>query len=183
MSTSNYHHGNLRTALIQAGLTILQEDGIEALSLRGVAREAGVSATAPYRHFPDKQALLAAIAATGFARLDAALQAANAITPGIVALRAQGVAYVVFAVNEPALFRLMFSPLTSGQPDEAVAAYATLRTRVATLATPERIDTVTLAAWSMVHGLATLLVEGKIAAPDPAALAAAVTAVFDVTAG
>ncbi|WP_428488130.1 TetR/AcrR family transcriptional regulator [Rhodopila sp.] len=187
MSTSKYHHGNLYAALIDSGLALLRRDGIDALSLRGVAREAGVSPTAPYRHFADKEALLAAIAATGFARLDAALRAADETAFGVAALRAQGVAYVGFAVAEPALFRLMFGPLISATVDtpdptalldEAQAAYATLRRRVARLVADSRVEIASLAAWSMVHGLATLLVEGRIDASNPVALAEAITAQF-----
>ena len=142
MSTSSpkkaYHHGDLRGALLTAALSILEEHGDPALlSLREAARRAGVSAMAPYRHFADKDALLAAIATIGFEKLGASLraaeiQAAEAQAPEVRAsevrasevlgadahgaagqarrapLDAQGVAYVAFACKHPALFRLMF---------------------------------------------------------------------------
>ena len=180
MSTSKtrkpYHHGDLRNSLIEAGFLLLREGGVAALTLRAAARAAGVSATATYRHFIDKEALLAAIAAEGFTRFAVALAAADHTGEGVAALRAQGVAYVEFAVAEPALFRLMFG---AARPlcDDALAAasqaaFGVLASRVASLVGAARAEVTTLAAWSLVHGLACLIVDGQIAAADPAALAA-----------
>jgi AcrR family transcriptional regulator len=104
-----YHHGDLRRALIEAGETLLEREGVASLSLRAVAREAGVSAAAPYHHFKDRAALLAAIAHEGHVALLAAMQAAfDTSTPGPDRIVSVGVAYVEFAVANPALYRLMF---------------------------------------------------------------------------
>jgi AcrR family transcriptional regulator len=168
MSTSkSYHHGNLRPALIQAALELLREGGTEALSLRAVARRAGVSAMAPYRHFPEKEALLAAVAVHGFDRLRAMLSAADAdAADPRGALVAQGVAYVSFACEDPALFRLMFGAAKPRNYPElrtaGDAAYAVLAGRVATLCRESERDDVALTCWSVVHGLASLLVDGQL---------------------
>src|SRR5271154_1132897 len=107
--TASYHHGDLRDALVRAGRTILEEDGLAVLSLRRVARTAGVSPAAPYHHFADKQALLDAVATQGFDALTSAMETRMAKeTDPDARLDASGVGYVVFAVENPALFRLMF---------------------------------------------------------------------------
>ncbi len=170
LSTSTekaYHHGDLRTALLTATLELLAEAGSDAVSLRAVARRAGVSAMAPYRHYPDKESLLAAAAAQGFAGLRTALQAADdAARPG-QALVAQAVAYVRYALDHPALFRLMFGPRHLGKhPDLSTAgdtAYAVLANRVAA-DTPPHTDHAAraLGCWATVHGLAFLFLDGRI---------------------
>jgi AcrR family transcriptional regulator len=172
-----YHHGDLRESLLAAALDILADGGVAALSLREAARRAGVSAMAPYRHFADKEELIAGVAAIGFERFCAALVAADANPDPREALIAQGVAYVVFAGRHPALFRLMFGA-TSKEPrgDLMLAgetAYAVLATRVASLVAPAQAADWTLACWSLVHGLAALALDGKLG-PDrepPAILA------------
>ncbi len=183
MSTSapqpGYHHGNLPDALVEAALSLLREAGTEALSLRAVARRAGVSAMAPYRHFADKQALLAAVAEHGFRRLAAGLAEADAAADPGEALCAQGVAYVRFACDDPPLFRLMFGrPQPQGHEAlhrEGDIAYAVLASRVARMVGADARDDVTLACWSLVHGLASLLVDGQFDGGDPEAAAARVT--------
>lgn len=182
MSTYKYHHGDLRHALVDAGLDLLRAEGPAGLTLRGVARAAGVSATAPYRHFADKDALLAGIAAEGFRRFGADLAAADASCTGMDALRAQGVAYVSFARREPALFRLMFGA-DKPRGDKALAevapsAFEILHRRVIGLVPANLVEIAALSAWSMVHGLACLIIDGKISAPDPDALVRAVLAQF-----
>ncbi len=170
MSTSqsrrHYHHGDLRTALLRAGREILEAGGTGALSLREVARRAGVSAMAPYRHFPDRAGLLAAIAAEGFRAFAACLGDADRATDPRAALLAQGAAYVGFAIGSPAQFRLMFGPeLPRDDPDLAMAqaaAYGVLADRVANLVTPERREDAALACWSMMHGLAMLALDGRL---------------------
>ena len=104
-----YHHGDLRDALIEAGMALLEQRHAEPLGLREVARAVGVSATAIYRHFPDKDALLRAIAERGFARMGEMQLAAARGLSGDDAFAATGVAYVRFALRNPAVFRLMFS--------------------------------------------------------------------------
>src|ERR1700739_2941220 len=107
-----YHHGGLRDALIGGSQKILEDEGLAALSLRAVARRAGVSPAAPYHHFPDKQALLDAVAERGFDALTAAMTTRiDKVSGGAARLDASGIGYVAFAVANPALFGLMFSPL------------------------------------------------------------------------
>ena len=172
MSTSTYHHGDLRKALVEAALKILREVGPAELSLRAVSRQAGVSAMAPYRHFADKDALLAGVAALGFEMFALRLRQATAMgcNPRS-ALKAQGLAYVRFARDEPALFRLMFGPVIRGTSaietlaTAGASAYAALQDAVAAYrpdAAPSARDDVTLACWAIVHGLACLIVDGNI---------------------
>src|SRR5215470_16788785 len=124
----SYHHGDLRQALIRSALAILSEAGVAGLSLRAAARRARVSAMAPYRHFADKEGLLAAVAEYGFHELAGRLTAAAATAADPRAgLAALGVAYVLFACDQPSLFKLMFGPMIekkTGHPflDEAGCA-------------------------------------------------------------
>ena len=109
MSTSirkrgGYHHGDLRAAVLQAAGEILETEGLSGLSLREAARRAGVSHNAPYRHFADRESLLAALAAEGFGLLAAAQREAAAK----IGLRGMGEAYVRFALAHPERFQLMF---------------------------------------------------------------------------
>ena len=174
VSTSRrYHHGELGPALLRAALTLLAEDGVEALSLREVARRAGVSAMAPYRHYADKNALIAAVAAHGFGALGNALRAADQSAAPGEALVAQAVAYVRYALANPMLFRLMFGAkrpdaMPDVLPDPALepvasATYAVLSYRVAS-ETPAEGDREarTIGCWSLVHGLASLFLDGEI---------------------
>src|SRR5262245_58895526 len=108
-----YHHGNLRPALIDAAMQILQRQGMDAVSLRAVARHARVSHSAPYHHFANEAALLAAMATAGFERMIEAIQfevARTAKDDPWERLRATGRAYVLFAVQQPSVFRIMFRP-------------------------------------------------------------------------
>lgn len=183
---ATYHHGALRDALVEAGLAILAEGGDPAaLSLREAARRAGVSAMAPYRHFPDKEALLAAVASVGFERLASRLKAADAGASGSVALVEQGQTYVGFALDEPALFRLMFgAALAKGgaaKSREGNTAFSVLADRVGTVASAEEREVVALHCWAIVHGLASLALDGQIDR-DPAALQRTVRGVLEVTA-
>jgi AcrR family transcriptional regulator len=166
-----YHHGDLRGALVAAGLSILEEGGDPAsLGLRETARRAGVSAMAPYRHFPDQDALLAAVAIVGFERLRAALEVADRGGEGAgrEALYAQGAAYVAFACAQPGLFRLMFGGARSGgsRPqalcEASAAAYAVLAERVATLLPGEAAADEALRSWALVHGIAALVIDGLL---------------------
>ncbi|OYV82135.1 MAG: hypothetical protein B7Z64_09905, partial [Acidiphilium sp. 21-68-69] len=185
MSTSKYHHGDLRQSLIEAGATLLRDEGRAGLTLRAASRIAGVSPTASYRHFADKDALLEAIADHGFALLEAALRAADTDPDDRAALCRQGVAYVEFAVAHPDLFRLMFSGVHARRNKSAGhaarhGAFAVLADRVARRVGPAKAATITLAAWSIVHGLAALIVEQRVAAPDPAALAARIVPLLNL---
>ncbi|WP_198372237.1 TetR/AcrR family transcriptional regulator [Roseomonas rosulenta] len=170
MSTSrkSYHHGDLRAALLDAADALLEQGGDGAVSLREAARMAGVSPTAAYRHFADKDDLLAALAVRGFAAFGAALQAAQA-GPGVSAFAARGRAYVRFALERPGRFRLMFGPLLA-----RAAAHPTLqaasRQAFAALETAAAGREPALRGWSMAHGLAHLLLDGAIEAEDAQAL-------------
>ena len=169
---AGYHHGDLRAALIERGLQMLAERSVDALSLRELAREVGVSATAVYRHFPDKGALMAALAWAGLERLAAAQRrAAEAAGGGEAGFDATGRAYVRFALENPALFRLIFA--SPGPPDLLQApagrsgeAMAFLKANVAGLlpagATPPAVEAVAVQAWALVHGLAMLMLDGKL---------------------
>ena len=170
MSTSTRSVGRpgaLRTRLVGAALGLLAEDGAHAVSLRAVARRAGVSAMAPYRHYPDKEALLAAVAVQGFDGLRAALRTADDTAAPGQALVAQAAAYVGYAVQNPALFRLMFGHKRLGAHPELTAAgetaYAVLAERVATeLPADADREALTLGCWSLVHGLASLFLDGQM---------------------
>ena len=162
-----YHHGDLRAALVSEGMRLLSEEGAGELSLRGVARNVGVSATAVYRHFPDKDALLSAIAEEGFRRLGEAQRAAfeNAAPDGSRAFGATGATYVRFALANPALFRLMFSKPTAASRQSDAALF--LEQNAAARA-PTGLDQkiFALQAWSTVHGLAMLMLDGLAPADD-----------------
>jgi len=178
---ATYHHGDLRRALIDSALHLLEAREDADIGLREVARQTGVSATAVYRHFPDKAALYAALAAEGFERLaDAQLAAAGREPEGRTAFRASGQAYVRFALANPALFRLMTSHMHRDGSAGALAAdnraARLLREQVARLmpaaSEAERAVTV-VQAWALVHGLAVLMLGGRIP-PDAALIEAAV---------
>jgi AcrR family transcriptional regulator len=172
----SYHHGDLRPALIRSALEILSEAGVAGLSLRAAARRAKVSAMAPYRHFADKEALLAAIAEYGFQQLSGRLGAAAAAAADPRAgLEALGVAYVVFARDEPSLFRLMFGPAIEQKSVHPTldaaggACFNVLRqaVRAAKFFDGDRdLEDVSLACWSLVHGLGSLIVDGRMAEAD-----------------
>lgn len=169
-ATARLHHGDLRSTLLRAALEILSEHDVAGLTLREVARRAGVSPMAPYRHFQDKDALLAAVAETGFRKLCQRLAEAPHADP-MADLAAQGGAYVRFACDEPALYRLMFGPFLRcfeahrGLQDAMAAAKSALTRAVAAAVPsadePTRHD-VALACWSLSHGLASLLVDGRL---------------------
>jgi len=167
-----YHHGDLRAALIEAGLRLLETRAADDLSLREVARAVGVSATSVYRHFPDKAALLAALAADGLERLGAAQrQAALAAGGGAAGFAATGRAYVRFALANPALFRMIF---TSAPPSadhiDGTDAMAFLRANAAQAAgvAPDSraAEVRSIWAWSLVHGLAMLMLDGQVPADE-----------------
>lgn len=168
----NYHHGDLRAALVQAGLRLLEERQGDDIGLREVARAVGVSATAVYRHFPDKAALLRALSAEGLDRLAKAQQAAfDQAGGGTLGFVATGRAYVRFALDNPALFRLIFSnppaqDLMTDEPDKVPEAFRMLLENAASLApsgaSAEAVRLAALDAWAKVHGLAVLMLDGQI---------------------
>jgi AcrR family transcriptional regulator len=166
-----YHHGDLRRALVRAASEILEAEGLEALTLRGAARRAGVSAMAPYRHFADRNALLAAVAEGGFARLRARLGAA-ARPDDRGALVELGVAYVRFAAEHPDLFRLMYGqePVWARRTDAELAGdpgtvYGFVAERLGRLFRPEEAHLALMASWAFVHGLACLRADRRLSGP------------------
>jgi AcrR family transcriptional regulator len=144
---TTYHHGTLRSAILEAAARMLEKEGVPALSVREAARRAGVSHNAPYRHFPDRDALLAALAAEGMTKLLKEL--------GERSGRELAEAYVRFALARPQLFRLMFAgrrwPQLEARFEQAFAEVG--RSGAA-------------AAWALVHGLACLILDGNLERDD-----------------
>jgi AcrR family transcriptional regulator len=176
MSTSRrpklgYHHGDLPAALLQAAGQLLEKEGVEGLSLRALTRRTGVSHAAPYRHFRDRESLLAALAAEGFAMLAQAQR--EAATGG---LRAMGEAYVRFALEHPQRFRLMFGSQVRIARHARLREVATTSFAALSGALASRVGDApgageaSIAAWALVHGLSHLLLDRKLAAApdDPA---------------
>lgn len=173
----DYHHGDLRAALLSAGMAALDAAPIEALSLRALAREAGVSATAVYRHFPDKDALLGALALVALDRLgerqrSAAERAKDAGAKA--AFGATGAAYVRFAIAHPAMFRLLWrrpvGDLLSVPAVQMHPAMQALRDGIAALLPPDASEedrrAAALHSWGLVHGLAMLALDGQVSLDD-----------------
>jgi AcrR family transcriptional regulator len=134
----SYHHGDLRNALIGQALAQIASEGARALCLREVARRAGVSHTASYRHFPNKECLLAAIAEQGFAMLSDAMGAALRAHPDdpLAALQASGVAYVEFGVQYPDHLQIMFGGLIANHDDYPALKQCATRNALGNCARP-----------------------------------------------
>jgi AcrR family transcriptional regulator len=174
----SYHHGNLRAALVEAGLALLEKGDTADFSLRELARQLGVSPNATYRHFAGKEALMAAMAAEGFRRFTLALvEGAGPGADPVNRFVGAGHGYVRFACRNPALFRLMFGRFAiSHQGNEelheaATMAYRALQAGVASTRGVSIDDPgVTIAAlhaWSIVHGLSHLILDGQIKETGP----------------
>jgi AcrR family transcriptional regulator len=174
---AGYHHGDLRRALVEATIRLVDARGTEGFTLRAAAQLAGVSDGAPYHHFEDKDALLASVAEESFQFLLDEMAAAAEKQRGNVRKKslAMGVAYVLFAARHPARFRLMFGPLVHDRrrfPDLAAAAQRTNETIQAAFAeglteagamrNRSASRPLLLSAWSLVHGLSVLAVEGYL---------------------
>ena len=177
---SGYHHGDLRAALITTAMGMLERG--EPFSIRAVAREAGVSPTAPYRHFPERDALESALAAQGLRDLKADLTRDRALPTTVDELAELGVAYVDFALRRPALFRLMFGnecDHESGERIQAAAAVHELLANAITGVFPDSdpID-LALGGWGLVHGLACLYLDRKLLASSIEDVAAQVRSSF-----
>jgi len=172
---STYHHGDLGAALVDAALELLEESGESALSLRAVARRAGVSPAAPYRHYEDREALVSAVAAVGYRELAERLGAAHPAPSTPDQLADVAVAYVTFALERPALFRIMFGEPCDRDNDERAAATAAvtlyLREIVARAFPGSDPEALAPAIWALVHGFAFLFLDGKLDAPTPEAVA------------
>lgn len=177
---ANYHHGNLRTAVLSAAHKLMKEEGTQAITLRRIAKEVGVSQNAPYSHFKDKAALLDALAADGFQGLIHSMQEASETTktPSEL-LQAIGKVYVEYALSNPELFQLMFNAQPSTKPTSdalqqaSAESFQVLRNAVANVQAKDGmmesdLDGVsttiaTISAWAIVHGLSQLLLENKLA--------------------
>jgi len=170
-----YHHGDLKNALRSAAAALIAERGAEAVSLREISQAAGVSHTAAYRHYADKQALLADLAEHGFRELAQINRDTIAVTPGgpVEQLKACGRAYVRFGVQRPQVLQLMFGqaiPDWTIHPSLQEAANALAQTLADVVAAGQAGGTiraaplgdVTLTAWSLVHGLAMLMAGRRI---------------------
>ena len=169
---AGYHHGDLKNTLIDAAIDIIHKDGRRALTLRGVAAAAGVSRNAPYRHYKNKEALLAAVAESGFREFTLLMD--NNIreeTDPLEKIIKQACAYVEFARSHPAQFEVMFRfNLMSffGYPDLLDAASGAASRLLSSIQACQEAgivrqgDSIKLGfgAWSMIHGLATLIVGG-----------------------
>jgi AcrR family transcriptional regulator len=189
-----YHHGDLRTALIAAAQAAVEAGGPDAMSLRDIAQSLGVSTAAPYRHFPDRRALLNEVAALGFADLGEAYARAQASAPDPqTALRETARAYLTLAFGRPGLFRLMFAsdlvdaadaPSSLLQP--AAAAWEGLYRAVAAADPDADLASVkrrAITGWSTLHGFITLVQGGRLKGfmTEPLTEAELVQAVLDKT--
>jgi AcrR family transcriptional regulator len=170
-----YHHGDLRNVLLASGVQLLAEEGLEALSLRGLAKRAGVSHNAPYQHFADKEAFLAALAEQGFmllgqamAQAQEALAADLPITERLVAL---GQTYVQFALHHPSHMAVMFINFAHQKyPTLAEAAMAALaqllhlveQGQASGQLRPTEPQAIALSLWTILHGMSLLLIADKL---------------------
>lgn len=166
MPRKTYHHPDLKTHLIAATREIVEDEGPEAVTLARIAKICDVSVAAPYRHFPNKEALLGAVAGLGFAELRTALTS-DARAGGGADAREQlvtaGLAYVGYAVAHPHLFRLMFSAeLRDRQHAVGPAALAALAALIEPLDLRVPADVAVRATWALAHGLATLRIGGML---------------------
>jgi AcrR family transcriptional regulator len=179
-SKAPYHHGDLRSALVRAAMELLEESGETALSLRAVARRAGVSPAAPYRHYADREALVSAVAALGYRELAERLASAHPSPSTAEQLASVAIAYVQFALERPALFRIMFGEPCDRDNDERVAATAAVSAYVRSIAQrtfPQAdAEALSTAIWALVHGLAFLYLDGKLDTPTSSAVADRISA-------
>jgi AcrR family transcriptional regulator len=177
-----YHHGDLRRALLDTALRVVEEQGVEALSLRDLARRLGVSHAAPDHHFPDRLSLLVALAAEGYERLAAEMQAAVAgVPPGPGRLVAVGRGYLGFALEHPSHTQIMFGPEVARvmpwprelqEPaerarrilDAEVEALAGLPPRACGAPRHPFVELHAFSAWALVHGASRLWIDGPMRA-------------------
>ena len=175
MPPKKYHHGDLKNALITAGIEILSKEGIDGLSLRNVAKRAGVSHSAPYAHFKDRQSLIAAISTEGFKQLYDQLNTAMATyeaDPKQQLIEAAW-AYILFAMNNTDTFKIMFSGILekekdypsfvefSGKTFELVVDLVRVCQEAGVLR-PQPAELIAVSLWGQVHGIVSLALEGQI---------------------
>lgn len=172
---NRYHHGDLRKALIEATLILIAEKGIGAFTIREVAKRAGVSHSAPYRHFKDKEALLFAVAKEGFDMMVAETKKRSEKHPDNPLARFQinGLSYIDFAINYPSHYRVMFNSGASKHecPKDLVASSTeSFKLLIDNICECQKLklmkdvnpNELALAAWSIVHGYAMLFIDGFI---------------------
>ncbi len=175
MPAKKYHHGDLENALIRAGVEILSKEGIEGLSLRKVAKRVGVSYAAPYAHFKDRQALIAAISTEGFKQLYNALDAAiSAHADDPKQQLVEGAwAYVQFAMDNTDIFKIMFSGALEKEKDYPSFVEISQKTfdrvmdvvracQSAGVLRPAPLELMAVSVWGQVHGVISLALEGQI---------------------
>lgn len=175
MTVSAYHHGDLKNALIQAGVALLAQEGVNGLTLRKVAKYAGVSHAAPYAHFADKQALIAAISTEGFKQLNVKIEEIRCqfeANPKLLLIETAW-AYVQFALNEPDRFQLMFSSILEKEqayPDFVEISKKNFSQLVRVVKICQKCGILktgdpelsAVSVWANVHGLVMLVIEGQI---------------------
>jgi AcrR family transcriptional regulator len=175
MLSKTYHHGDLKNALIEAGIDILSKEGVNGLTLRKAARQAGVSHAAPYAHFADKQSLIAAISTEGYRRFYEQILAVAARYDGDPLRQfIEGAwVYMKFALDDPAHFRITFSDVVEKEKDYPSLVEATEQSFAMVVRIVERCqqagilvekqpDLLAISIWSAVHGLVSLLINGQI---------------------
>ncbi len=174
LKKSDYHHGNLRRALVQTALKVIDRRGVDALTLKDLAIRTGVSAGAPYHHFSDRSELLAVIAQEGFELLESAMKQASdsALQTPAANLQALGCAYIAFAVSHRGHFKVMFRGDLHGKESVAhsqagersfqLLCDAVQACQAAGAAPQGNPEPWVLHAWATVHGLSTLLLDGSL---------------------
>lgn len=172
-NTKNYHHGDLKTALIDAALSMLNSRGAEALSLRALASEVGVSHMAPYAHFKNKTELFQAIASAGFTALAERMEAVQTNQNALALILDYGTQYIEYAIANPALYKVMLSqtqtaPEMSKELQQASKKPHALLVEAFALAPQTSVSNTVRAqgAWAMVHGLSALITDGHLIIPD-----------------
>lgn len=187
MNKKSYHHGDLKQALIDAAQKILRDEGADALSLRAIAAEVGVSHMAPYSHFKNKKELLQGIAAAGFDELATRMVAAKGKNTDRRTLVLEfGTIYVQYAIQNPEIYRLMLSQVdTGGRRNKSAQTTSTIKDSIsprletstqkpfkllrdAFVTEKDDENTITaraLGAWSMVHGMSALIIDGYLEIP------------------
>lgn len=169
----SYHHGDLKSALIDAALQILDTRGIEALSLRALASEVGVSHMAPYAHFKNKTELFQAIAASGFQSLTRRMQAVQDENNAIELILNYGTQYIEFAIANPALYKIMLSQTQTAPEMTMELQQASKEPHALLVQAFEKLPNANSpanlqaqGAWAMVHGLSALITDGHLLIPD-----------------
>lgn len=180
MSSRRYHHGDLKSALIESGRKLLKNKGIEALSLRTLASDVGVSHMAPYAHFKNKSELFQAIAADGFNELAMRQEEVDVSLPANLLILEYGVQYIEFAIANAPLYRLMLSQTQilgpdTGESDQHLSQelrdaskrpFVLLRNAFSRLFDDKDVQNIRAqGAWSLVHGMSALMIDGHLVIP------------------